>query len=98
MFSVDEPLPDSRVVFLIERTQDNNTKFNINFSAKKIKGFSWSQYLEQEKGTAAPSKLFKDVSKSLRPHSLSILTRSLINEHVSSDLHCSVYFMSSETL
>ena len=63
MFIVEEPFPGYRVVFLVERTRDNNTNNNNNnnFSAKKIKGFSWSQYLEQEKGTAAPSKLFKDV-------------------------------------
>ena len=37
-------------------------KLTIPVPPKKVKGFSWSQYLEQEKGIAAPSKLFKDVS------------------------------------
>ena len=85
---MDEPFPDSMVVFLIEGTQPQNTKNNINFSAKKIKGFSWSQYLEQEKGTAAPSKLFKDVRKSLSTSFTLILTLTLVNER---DLHCSIY-------
>ena len=38
---------------------------------KKVRGFSWSQYLEQEKAKAAPNKLFPEVSSpSLKFHSM----------------------------
>ena len=63
------PSPDeNREMKFVRLEPDNNDqsgpqmKFVMTQVPKKSRGFSWTQYLEQENAVAAPAKVFKDVS------------------------------------